>query len=59
MNDNSKFLQELGQFRKELYPEAHMYKDDPVSELEANGHPIRAKALEAKWLPVQVIKNGV
>lgn len=55
MNDNSKFVQELAEFRKELYPEAHMYNSNPILEIETSGQPIRAKALEAKWLPVQVL----
>jgi len=53
-NDNGAFLQELQTFRQEMYPEAHMYRDNPLSRVELDGNVIRTKALEAKWLPIQV-----
>lgn len=58
-NDNAAFLRELAQFRSELYPEVHMYDQDPLSYVEVGGSPIRAKALEAKWLPIQCSVLGI
>lgn len=53
-NDNAKFVRELAQFREDLYPEAQMYGDDPLQRVDVNDAPLRARSLEAKWLPVQV-----
>lgn len=56
-NDNAAFLAELDEFRRELYPEAHLYDENPLNQVDKSTTPIRAKALEAKWLPIQVQKN--
>jgi serine/threonine protein kinase len=58
-NDKQKFARELSQVRSELYPEASMYRDQVLDGLERNGSPIRARTLEAKWLPIQCSVLGI